>query len=117
MHLVKNLLALTLDLHTNVATKCCEFRADIVERLRSPLHIGYHHHVEIVLDNRLGYVKDVHPIVGKISARLGENANRVLADNRYYNLVHFSLPLNRDGREACHAPGIHRTCARGGAIP
>jgi hypothetical protein len=81
MHFIENLFTLTLYLHANLTAKLRKLGDNVAEGLFRPLRISYHHHVEIILDNRLGYIKDVHPVVGKIGARLGENANRIFADS------------------------------------
>ena len=55
-------------------------------------------------------------VVGKVGTRFGQNADRVLADNGYYDFVHRGL-LSRDARGVCREPGTRRTCARADATP
>ena len=59
MHLVEDIFALTLDLHTLVFANLIEIIGKFAERNGTVLHINNHHHVEEFLNDGLGDVEDV----------------------------------------------------------
>ena len=50
--------------------------------------VGYHHHVEVILDNRLGYVEDIDIALQEIGGDSRDDSDHVLADNCYYDFFH-----------------------------
>lgn len=118
MHLVEYLFALALHLHTKLLADGRKLASNDIKGLRRALHVGNHHHVEVILDNRLRNVEDVYAAVGKVRTGLRENPDGVLADYGYDHFIHGGQAfLSRDDREGFRARGIHHTCAQADATP
>ena len=88
MHLLEDLGLLAADLEPHLEPQLAEFRRDVLERLAALREIDDHHHVEVVLDDRLGNVENVDLRLGEIRARLGQDPDRILADNSNNGLFH-----------------------------
>ena len=81
VHLLEDLGLLAADLEAHLEADLAEFRRDVLEGTATFREIDDHHHVEVVLHDRLRDVEDVDLGLGEIGAGLCENAHRVLADD------------------------------------
>ena len=81
MHLLEDLSALEADLEPEIASELRESRGDVLGRLAALCAIDDHHHVEVVLHDRLRDVEDVDLRLREVRAGLGKDADRVLADD------------------------------------
>ncbi len=79
VHFIKYILQLALHLHTGVLANLGEFIAQYVEGFDGLGQIDNHHHVEILLHDGLGNIKDIDLVVCQIGADLGDDAHGVLA--------------------------------------
>lgn len=93
MHLFKNFALLTANLKSHFKAEARKFIPQFFKRLFRERSIHYHHHIKIILDDGLRNVKNVNVVLCKIRARLGENADGVLADYSYYCLFHFNTSV------------------------
>ncbi|MNV96411.1 hypothetical protein D3C71_1914180 [compost metagenome] len=50
-----------------------------LKALCSLRNVDNHHHIEVILNDRLGNIQNVHAVVRQIRAHLGDDANLVLA--------------------------------------
>lgn len=91
MHLLEDLGALEADLEAHVAAEFGEPRRDVLGRFAAGRAVDDHHHVEVVLHDGLRDVEDVDLRVREIRAGLGENTDRVLADDCYDCFFHFLI--------------------------
>ena len=88
MHLLENFSLLTADLQPEIQPEPGKFGAKLLERFAATADIDNHHHVEIVLDDGLGYVKNVDVVLGEICAGLGKDTYSIFADDGYDGFFH-----------------------------
>ena len=88
VHLVKDVFQLALHLHTSVLAQCSQFVTQLIKSLDRLGQIHNHHHIEILLQNGLGDVKDVDLIVCQISADLGDDTNGIFAHDSNNSSCH-----------------------------
>ena len=56
MHFLENIFALAFDLDTDIGPQGLQIRGYLMEVFGDVSGVDYHHHVEIPLDDGLGYV-------------------------------------------------------------
>ena len=88
MHLVKDVLTLTLDLDSFFVADEAELFCHLVELSFILGYIDNHHHVEKLLHDGLGNVKNVDVMLCQISTYRRDNSDSVFTDNGDDGSVH-----------------------------
>lgn len=81
MHLLEYFGLLTADMHTHIVAQLSHLLTYALKRLLAFRCIGDHHHIEVILHNRLRNVENVDFLFCKVSASFGENSNGILAND------------------------------------
>ena len=79
VHLIENLFALALDLHTYFISDGVHVFLQLQQLDGRTAHIYYHHHVEVALNDGLRDVHHADVVRSEVIAHLGNNAHCVFA--------------------------------------
>ena len=88
VHLLEDLGLLAANLEPHRLTEFAQSGRNIFEALAAGCDVYNHHHVEILLDDSLGDIKNIDVVLREIGARLGDDADDVLTDNCYNRFFH-----------------------------
>jgi hypothetical protein len=82
---------LTFYLNAQSLTNLVQIAGDFFESLFASLHIHYHHHVEIVLNDGLRDVENVDVLACQILTNAGDNTDGVFSYNGDNSFIHSVL--------------------------
>jgi hypothetical protein len=88
VHHFENFAFLAADFKTHFFADAGKIRGDGIEFLAALRAIGYHHHVEVVLDDGLRDVKDVDVALQEIGGDPCDDSDHVFAYDCYYDFFH-----------------------------
>lgn len=88
MHLLEDLRLLAADFETHVHAELGHFSANLLKGLLALRAVDNHHHVKVILHDRLGDVEDIDVRFSKIRGSLGNNADSVLTDDSDDDFIH-----------------------------
>ena len=88
MHLLEDLRLLAADFETHVHAEFGHFSANLLKGLLALRAVDNHHHVKVILHDRLRDVEDIDVRFSKIRGSLGDNADSVLTDDGDDDFIH-----------------------------
>lgn len=88
MHLLEDLRLLAADFETHLHAEFGHFSANLLKGLLALRAVDNHHHVKVILHDRLRDVEDIDVRFSKIRGSLGDNADSVLTDDGDDDFIH-----------------------------
>ena len=93
VHLVEDILQLTLHNDTDIFAYLCEFCGDICKLAFACCKVNNHHHIEEILDDGLRDVENIYLVICKIVAHFSNNANGVFSHYGDNGSCHIVYPI------------------------